>query len=368
MRMAAELQKEGWSAPHSPAAGPFPSAPVLPFRSSSPVPVTRVFLADQNGQRIFGEGPYRLLLAVEETGSLRAAALSMDMAYTKALKILCRAEETLGFALTLRSTGGKKGGGSRLTPEGRQMVEQYALFREECACANRQIYQKIFGQREEPGIAAASPGCVIMASGQGRRFGGNKLMARLAGRPLVEWVLDATEGIFARRVVVTQHADVAALCRQRGAQVVLHDLPGRDDTIRLGLAAVGDAVSGCVFCPADQPLLARESLLAMAEEGARHPGRVLRLGWNGTAGSPVLFPKRLFARLCRLPAGKGGGYLLKELSEELLREASGAAGNTSGSLAGPVRLVSAQKECELWDVDTPQDLAQIAAHLASGVE
>ena len=34
-------------------------------------PVIRVYLYDENGERFFGEGPLRLLHAVEETGSRR---------------------------------------------------------------------------------------------------------------------------------------------------------------------------------------------------------------------------------------------------------------------------------------------------------
>ncbi len=56
-------------------------------------PVIRVYLYDENGERFFGEGPLRLLHAVEETGSLRSAAQSMEMAYTKALHLLRRAEK-----------------------------------------------------------------------------------------------------------------------------------------------------------------------------------------------------------------------------------------------------------------------------------
>ena len=62
--------------------------------------VTKIIFLDENGEKFFGEGPCRLLHAVAETGSLRAAALSMGMAYTKALKILKNAEQALGFALT----------------------------------------------------------------------------------------------------------------------------------------------------------------------------------------------------------------------------------------------------------------------------
>ena len=70
-------------------------------------------------------------------------------------------------------------------------------------------------------------GCVIMASGEGRRFGGSKLMADFGGRPMLEWVLDAAEGIFSRWVVVTRHLDIKILCQRRQVPVVLHSLPSR---------------------------------------------------------------------------------------------------------------------------------------------
>ena len=107
-------------------------------------PMTRVYLLDEQQQKFFGEGPYRLLLAVEETGSLRAAALSMGMAYTKALKLLKRAENALGHPLTDRSAGGRDGGGSRLTPMGKELLRKYEAYREQCIQANREIYRQVF--------------------------------------------------------------------------------------------------------------------------------------------------------------------------------------------------------------------------------
>ena len=59
-------------------------------------------------------------------------------------------------------------------------------------------------------------GCIIMASGLGTRFGANKLIAELGGMPLIQHVLRATGGLYARRVVVTRHSDVARLCDMRG--------------------------------------------------------------------------------------------------------------------------------------------------------
>ena len=84
--------------------------------------VTKIQFTDDNGVKFFGDGPLRLLRTVEKTGSLRAAALEMEMSYSKACKLVKQAEANLGFTLTTRSTGGKDGGGSVLTPEGKRWI------------------------------------------------------------------------------------------------------------------------------------------------------------------------------------------------------------------------------------------------------
>ena len=109
--------------------------------------VTRVIFLDSEGKRFFGEGPHRLLLAVEEMGSLRSAAVSMGMAYTKALKLLKNAEAALGFPLTVRAVGGKNGGGSRLTPEGKEWLRRYEAYRDACIQANRRLYLDFFPEQ-----------------------------------------------------------------------------------------------------------------------------------------------------------------------------------------------------------------------------
>lgn len=112
-------------------------------------PVTRIYLCDDDQNRFFGEGPCRLLRAVEKNGSLRAAAGSMNMAYSKALSILRRAESVLGFALTEKSIGGKGGGGSRLTREGKEFLTRYEACRDACYQENLRIYREIFGSSRD---------------------------------------------------------------------------------------------------------------------------------------------------------------------------------------------------------------------------
>ena len=288
--------------------------------------VTKILFLDENGEKFFGEGPCSLLKAVEKTGSVRAAAGSMDMAYSKAMKLLKAAEKALGYPLIYRTTGGKDGGGSVLTAEGKNWLRQYEAYRNACVAENQRLYRHFFPKT----------GCVIMASGLGKRFGGNKLMADFRGNPMILRVLHATEGLFDRRVVVTRHADVAQLCREMGVEVVLHELPFRSDTVRLGLEAVGDA-DVCMFCPADQPLLRRETVAMLLENWKTSREQIVRPFFEETQGSPVLFPRWAFPELLDLPEGKGGGVVIRNHPEAVLEV--------------PIR-----DPFELADADTPEML------------
>ena len=116
----------------------------------------RVFLCDDDNLRFFGEGPCRLLHLIEETGSLRAAAISMGMAYTKALTIMKRAEKNLGFPLTARRIGGKGGGGSALTPEAKEFLHDYETYRDACIQSSRELYSQIFSKYTADGSSGKS--------------------------------------------------------------------------------------------------------------------------------------------------------------------------------------------------------------------
>lgn len=295
--------------------------------------VTRITFTDDNGIRFFGEGPLRLLRAVEKTGSLRAAAMEMEMAYSKASKLLKQAEANLGFSLTTRCAGGKAGGGSVLTPEGKRWLRQYEAYRDACVKANQALYRQFFPQL----------GCVILASGLGIRFGGNKLMADFHGAPMIQRALEATEDLFSQRVVVTRHEAVADLCREQGIAVVLHDLPYRSVTVRLGLEAMAD-LDGCMFLPGDQPLLRRETVEMLLEKWKEAQDMIVRPIYEDSEGSPVLFPSWAFPELKNLPEGKGGGVVIKNHPQAVCR-------------------VSVADPFELADADTPETL-EFLVHLS----
>lgn len=108
--------------------------------------LTRFIFVDDEKEKFFGEGPYRLLRGVEKTGSLRATSIEMGMSYTKALKLINNAERELGFKFTTRLVGGKSGGGSCLTEEGKAWLDRYEKFRDACLKETERLYQEFYGE------------------------------------------------------------------------------------------------------------------------------------------------------------------------------------------------------------------------------
>lgn len=98
----------------------------------------------QEDQRIFGKGPCMLLCAIDDKGSLRAAAASMGLSYSKATQMIHRAEEAFGFPLTEKTIGGKGGGGSQLTEEARELIKTFQAYEEACHEATEKLYEEYF--------------------------------------------------------------------------------------------------------------------------------------------------------------------------------------------------------------------------------
>ncbi len=76
----------------------------------------------------FGPGIVSLLEGIDKHGSLSASAQEMGMAYSKAWKILKRAQKDLGMQLVVGTVGGRHGGGTSVTAEGRDFVKRYLAF------------------------------------------------------------------------------------------------------------------------------------------------------------------------------------------------------------------------------------------------
>ena len=87
-----------------------------------------VRLYTDDNQRCFGPGIATLLERVRKHKSLRAAAASMEMAYSKAWRIIRTAEEVFGCKLLSSTIGGQHGGGAVLTPQAERLLAAYNAY------------------------------------------------------------------------------------------------------------------------------------------------------------------------------------------------------------------------------------------------
>lgn len=98
---------------------------------------------DKEG-KVFGKGPYELLLGIKKYGSLNEAAKHMKMSYNKAHTLIKDIEKKLGFTLIETKSGGNGGGGSKLTKKADELMVNYELFINECEENLKAIFEKYF--------------------------------------------------------------------------------------------------------------------------------------------------------------------------------------------------------------------------------
>lgn len=104
--------------------------------------VTKVVLIKE--EDFFGPGVYELLMEIDKTGSIQAAAEQMKMSYTKGWKMINKAEKEMGFLFLNRCNGGKNGGSSTLTEEGRMFLERYRVMAEDIERVSRRFFDVYF--------------------------------------------------------------------------------------------------------------------------------------------------------------------------------------------------------------------------------
>ena len=88
----------------------------------------RVWVA-RGGHSLLGEGRADLLSAIDRLHSITKAAKSAGMSYRRAWSLVQDANEAAGTPLVEAAVGGVKGGGARLTPQGRLALEVYEQLR-----------------------------------------------------------------------------------------------------------------------------------------------------------------------------------------------------------------------------------------------
>lgn len=96
--------------------------------SSESVPLfsrSKIWIEDSQGNVIFGSGRLKILKAIQQYGSINAAAKELNMGYRSVWARMNATEKRLGQKLLAKQTGGSTGGGSQLTPLAESLIETF---------------------------------------------------------------------------------------------------------------------------------------------------------------------------------------------------------------------------------------------------
>lgn len=135
---------------------------------------------------------------------------------------------------------------------------------------------------------------VVPAAGQGERFGGNKLLARINGEPLIDWTLwSLLDGGVTRVIVVTgPTTDLTGsrlMSDPRVRYIVNPDpSPGMLSSVQAGVAAA-DGGDPILILPGDMPFVASSTVTAVTVACIRQQCVVVPT-FNQKRGHPIAVP------------------------------------------------------------------------------
>jgi len=92
----------------------------------------------------YGPGSHLLLRLTDETGSLREACRHMGISYTKGRALILRIEQQLGYPVIESRQGGKAGGNSVVTEQGKELIQNYTKFLEEVKDCINELFSRYF--------------------------------------------------------------------------------------------------------------------------------------------------------------------------------------------------------------------------------
>jgi molybdenum cofactor cytidylyltransferase len=203
-------------------------------------------------------------------------------------------------------------------------------------------------------VADLRVAAIVLAAGAGRRFGPtSKLLAPLRGRPILQHVLDAVaDAGVSDVIVVLGHGTgrVEGSIRWRTEVRVVNPDPDRglSSSVQVGIAAARDLespVDGVVIALGDQPTLSATVVRALIDQADEGRSIVVPRYAEGRGPNPVLLRRDAWPLVEGIAGDRGLGPLIASRPELVVEVPVGGSNP---------------------DVDTPEDLADLARQSSSG--
>ena len=157
----------------------------------------------------------------------------------------------------------------------------------------------------------------VLAAGESRRFGAQKLLATWRGQPLLSFALAAAQRACPGGVLLVTGSDaeaIEALGEKHAIAIVRNPefAEGIGTSIAVAARACSPDVDALLIALADQPLVSADHLQAIVAAWDRASQSIVATAFAGALGPPVLFGRAHFATLSALGGDRGARHLLHE--------------------------------------------------------
>jgi len=189
---------------------------------------------------------------------------------------------------------------------------------------------------------------IILAAGNSRRMGKNKLLLPFRNKAILQHVIDAAHLSSLSPLILVTGADNSSILKAidiRSALVIKN--PARDggygSSLQAGLAAVQESCKGVMFLPGDQPLLCSSTIEKLIAAFQKEPDRWIAPSWNSQRGNPVITPASWFYSIFALKGDTGPREHLKDPAAKL-------------------KIVAVEDRGVIFDIDSPEDYQLLLSH------
>ena len=162
---------------------------------------------------------------------------------------------------------------------------------------------------------------IYLAGGNSRRFGSNKLMESLDGKPMYRHLLDRLIRISEKReewnlTVVTQYPEIEKELQEEPVRVRFcsESRMGASFSVKAGREDLTDE-EACVFFVADQPFFREETAEGFLMEMEEKQARLGCVVFGEQMGNPVWFGREYFEELRQLTGDQGGRKVFRRYPE-----------------------------------------------------
>lgn len=176
---------------------------------------------------------------------------------------------------------------------------------------------------------------ILLAAGDSRRFGSNKLLYELNGKPMcfhiLEQIAALPEDMAEKKILVTQYEEIQKEAKKQGFLTVenRNSSLGISHSLHLGMKALekewegqneggGDENVDAVMCAVcDQPWLRQDTIQRLIRQWRVCGKGIACLGYHGEPGNPVIFTRKYFPELLALKGDAGGKRVLCRHREDV---------------------------------------------------